>query len=406
MYRHGRVLREPKYVGPGSTLRWLYPVNVNNVWGYANPDGDIAIWFQFQWADAFHDGLARVIVGQRTGFVNEAGHLWVPPVWDWADRYREQHALVYHRGKFGYLNQSGDWQIAPRFSQALGFSQGFAAASLEPTEPIGYIDLRGQWIITPRFAYARSFHENLAVVRLAERQQEKIKSGPLAVIDLRGETKWVDSVGHVQEMGDFRQGWFRIRIGDRWGYMDQSWKVRIEAKYEDARDFHEDFAAAKQHGRWGFINMKGDWIIPATFDQAMDFSDGLAAIQRSDLWGFVDAAGRLRVAPQFRRVEPYQGELARVWFDAGSMFACIDGIGQVYWYPMAATDRVFEDTPKGLVKWKTTRQIPTRQAPDWRPETPTPYFPFWRQADMQELPRPQAWINRLPQPRESDGELR
>ena len=47
----------------------LYPININNVWGYANQDGEIIVLPEFDWCDVPHNRLMRVIMGGRTGFV-------------------------------------------------------------------------------------------------------------------------------------------------------------------------------------------------------------------------------------------------------------------------------------------------------------------------------------------------
>jgi WG containing repeat len=66
--------------------------------------------------------------------------------------------------------------------------------------------------------------------------------------------------------------------------------------------FSEGLAAVKIGGKWGYIDDQGSLVIPPKFAGAWFFSDGLASVkltERSPLWGFIDRKGDVVIQPQF-----------------------------------------------------------------------------------------------------------
>ncbi len=91
------------------------------------------------------------------------------------------------------------------------------------------------------------------------------------------------------------------------GYIDRSGKRVIQAKFSEARDFHEGRAVVRvagangEKGKYGYIDRSGRLVIPAKFEHADDFSEGLALVQqeKKSKCGFINADGNFVIAPQF-----------------------------------------------------------------------------------------------------------
>jgi hypothetical protein len=67
-------------------------------------------------------------------------------------------------------------------------------------------------------------------------------------------------------------------------------------------EFSEGLAAVKIGGKWGYIDQGGSLVIPPKFAGAWFFWEGLASVkldERSPLWGFVDRKGDVVIQPQF-----------------------------------------------------------------------------------------------------------
>lgn len=120
----------------------------------------------------------------------------------------------------------------PRFKDAGDFSEGLAAVQI--IKKYGYINLKGELAIKPQFIYANEFSEKLASVKMLLEGKEK------------------------------------------WGFIDKKGSFKIEAIYDETRNFKDGLCGVKLNEKWGFINKKGDVIIPFEFDYVEDFSFGTA----------------------------------------------------------------------------------------------------------------------------------
>lgn len=150
-------------------------------------------------------------------------------------------------------------------------------------------------------------------------------------------------------------GLFPICRDNLWGYIDRTGKVVIEPQYKTACDFSEGLAAFYVGGEWvedkgyggrkvpnggkfGYIDATGKLVIDARFDLAEKFSEGLAAVNLGGQWhpgppggmgppppppggkwGFIDKTGKIIVEPRFEHFEPAIGNfsegLAHVFSD-------------------------------------------------------------------------------------------
>jgi hypothetical protein len=105
----------------------------------------------------------------------------------------------------------------------------------------------------------------------------------------------------------------------RWGFIDETGKYVIEAKFVMVKPFSEGLAAVvfkeneSAYATVGYIDQSGRVVIPPQFSgegSAMgDFSEGLAAIHvykdRKDQWGYIDKSGKVVIQPQFTAAGPF-----------------------------------------------------------------------------------------------------
>lgn len=76
-----------------------------------------------------------------------------------------------------------------------------------------------------------------------------------------------------------------VMVDGKWGFVDASGQMVIEAQYEDARSFANGFAAVRIDGKWGFINTDGELVIEPQFENAKDFNDhGAVFVIRNGDW--------------------------------------------------------------------------------------------------------------------------
>ena len=57
--------------------------------------------------------------------------------------------------------------------------------------------------------------------------------------------------------------------------------------------------AFKKNDKWGFVDTTGKVVVEAKFDNAKSFSNGLAAVCQGEKWGFADQDGTVVIDCQF-----------------------------------------------------------------------------------------------------------
>lgn len=230
-------------------------------------------------------------------------------------------------GKWGFVDKDGKYVVNPQFQSVSFFSEGMAA--VENTDnKWGYIDETGAIIINPQYKQASSFSEELACV--------VVEGGMPQYIDSKGEMKFqIDA----ELAGDFHNGLAPVKIKEKWGYIDKTGTIKINAQFDNASMFSGDLAAVctidKKDStsyfgeqKWGFIDAEGKITITQQFKAVMPFSCSLAAATLDNKqWGFIDNTGKFIINPQFDMVLPFFNDIAAV--KQGKQWGYIDKTGKI-----------------------------------------------------------------------------
>lgn len=324
----------------------FFPIVINHWWGHMNQQGDIIIWPQFDWTDYEFDGLIRVVTDGRTGFINRAGGCAIPARYEWADRFSEGQAVVRENGKYGMIDKTGKLVLPTKADGALRFSEGFAAVQVG--DRCGFIDRRMAVVVEPRYARVRSFHDGLAMVQAPASPGEPANAGVLGYLDKRGRFAFLDEKRRFTDLGDFYDGLARAQAGGKWGFIDKSFKMRIDAQWDNVDDFSDGLAAVVRGGRVGYIDKSGKLVVPLGYRTGEQFSEGLAMVEADQKWGFVNRTGDARVPPTFAWAEPYFRRYARVATEPN--FAYIGVNGNEVWHPRRPFDAIWDRTTGGLAR--------------------------------------------------------
>jgi len=137
----------------------LDPVQIGDLWGFADSHDYLRIPAIYQHAGEFSEGLARVCRDDSWGFIDLAGKEVIELRFSSVGDFSEGRALADYL-RFGYLNRVGDWVLRPRFQAASPFREGVAAVKLDGKW--GYIQTNGDWFILPRFEDAKPFQNGRA----------------------------------------------------------------------------------------------------------------------------------------------------------------------------------------------------------------------------------------------------
>ena len=164
--------------------------------------------------------------------------------------------------KWGYINHKVEIVIKPQFDDTKMFSDGLAAIKI--SDKWGYINLGGEVVIKPQFSYAGIFSRPAGEVPAIE-GLAFVEIGLFEKGFINREGKFFDNVG------TFSEGLRSVKIGDKWGYINQVGKIVIEPQFDGAKIFSEGLAAIKISDKWGYINPGGEVVIKPQFDDARFF---------------------------------------------------------------------------------------------------------------------------------------
>lgn len=200
----------------------------------------------------------------------------------------------------------------------------------------GYIDKNGKWVIEPQFYYANEFVENgLAEVIINGKTEfinvsGNIVSKPQTTISEVNKPKKKElicfKVGSNNTSNNTNRQNYTYQDGDemveiaepiqsqnyKYGFKDQTGKIVIEPKFEEASDFTEDgLARIKLNGKYGYIDKTGKIVIEPKYDFISSYlNDDLLLIRVNYKWGYINKTGKIVIEPKFDELDHFRDGLA------------------------------------------------------------------------------------------------
>ena len=281
----------------------LIPVSSNGEkWGYINHKGEYIINPQFENADFFSNGLAKVIYNGKTGYINKKGEYVISATYKSGTTFKDGLALVVAEGeRITCIDTKGDKKfVLDGAEYAREFSEGLAWFYTEDRK-IGFIDNSGKIVIKAQFEDASPFSEGFAVIY----QDRKY-----GFIDKTGKIVINSQFGSVQ---NFSEGMAAFSDGRQMGYINTKGAYTINPQFDYASSFSNGMAAIMQGETWGYINKIGRLVINPHFFNVSSFSDGLAAVFDGDRWGYIGKDGAFVIYPQFEYTGDFYNGIAPVY---------------------------------------------------------------------------------------------
>lgn len=310
---------EPAFEELGVYSEGLVSARSGDGIGFVDRNGSIRIPFDFekdpQVMPVFRSGLAAVRKGSVWGYVDRQGRWQIPPAFDVAWDFRDAYALVETRHGYFVIDRCGEtvtkldvWDIRRMpdwiknwncfrcvFSgkaDSPGFYEGcvnwrgetvFPAIHNQITEfvddiagfcdsdsgvtsesPWGLTDIKGNILRAPEYLLMTHFSEGLAGAARSLSPSGWIDE--FGFIDTSGE--WVIAP-RFREVYPFSEGLARVAIGDpcneygevlgqrRYGFIDRSGDMVIEATLSKVSDFAGDHSIGEREGRTIVLNRHG-----------------------------------------------------------------------------------------------------------------------------------------------------
>lgn len=281
----------------------LIPVsNDGGRWGYIDHKGEYVINPQFEDADHFSDGLAKIKSADgKTGYINKKGEYVIPATYKSGTAFGDGLAFVVAEGGFPTcIDKNGETRFtlnAARYVSA--FSEGLATFIAEDGK-YGFVDKTGKVVVNAQFDGASLFSGNYARI---------LQKSELGFIDKTGK---ITINPQFSEVGNFSEGKAAFSNGSNWGFIDKRGTYIINPMFDNAGRFNNGLAVIRQGKSYGYIDKDGKLVVNPQFDNASSFSDGLAAVQSAGKWGFINKEGKYEINPQFEYAADFHDGIALV----------------------------------------------------------------------------------------------
>ena len=241
---------------------------------------------KYKYCKDFIDGAAIAVQQHSPGFsyglIDERGVDIFPPIFRSINYVADGLYKFKINNLYGLFNKSGEIILHNKYSYIGKFEENIALTAIKETidnkeyKLFGLIDINGQVIIPPMCEFIGNRINGYATI---------CQCGKWGIINLR--THNIIFVNNVSYIGCLNDGLFRFNRdgvfddkshkvkGGKWGYINESGEIAIEAVYDDAKRFSEGLAPIKIDNRWGFINKDGEVIIPIEYNSVeREYTDG------------------------------------------------------------------------------------------------------------------------------------
>lgn len=251
----------------------------------------------------------------KWGYIDTSGNLKLKDLYDDCRDFKDNHAVVRVGGRWGLINRTGIPTIPIQYKGVWSLSEGLARV-MTFEDSIGFMDANANWVIPPQFGEAQDFKEGLARVRVGDKY---------GYINPKGE--WIIPAEYVSASPTFEQGYSVVKKISNYGLIDTKGKTIIPFDYQRITTPKFGLCKVKKQGKFGYLNLKGEVIIPFKFSTGRDFEGGYAAVKESDYYGLISIQGEYAVDPIYDQIW-YAGENRWAVRD-GAQYGFIDETGDI-----------------------------------------------------------------------------
>lgn len=104
----------------------------------------------------------------------------------------------------------------------------------------------------------------------------------------------------------FNEGFAAVKIGNKWGYINEKGEFLIEPKFDKAYFFVNNFAWVVKNKKYGFIKLDGSYLIEPKFDKAISFQDNVAMVKADNKWSYIKTDGSPLFIYKFNNVHSFK----------------------------------------------------------------------------------------------------
>ena len=160
------------------TTHCLFPVKLNNKWGFIDNNQKLTIPYQFDSVGYFSEDLALAEHDGLWGYIDNKGTFFITPQFQYAEPFSCGLAKVSSNDpKFPtvFINKDGSIAFKSKYRNVYGFT--YNRAIVKDEKNIFYLDKAGKIIIKTKYPYGDLFYDGIALIWSSDKAEYIDTSG-------------------------------------------------------------------------------------------------------------------------------------------------------------------------------------------------------------------------------------
>lgn len=309
--------------------------------GFVDDAGRVVVQPDYDWAEAFAGGLARVKVRGRYGALDRFGRLAVAAEWDYLSPFVGGRAVAVVGGRHGVVDGLGQQTVAAKYAALLPLADGMYLADVSPPDaaldggrleveegrpaPVralsgrwGVLRASDIWAVTPKFREVRPFAEGFAGGAFWGRPAHKWQ-----LLSGRGEPLGAAVYDQVETASG---GVAVVRTANQWNAIDATGRLLLPPESEAVRRRPDGLVSYQLAGRVGLVGREGRLAVPPKFDRIGTFEGDRARAERDGVVTWIGPNGETVAAPEGEAQAPPRGAATKSSAARGRIVTCEDGL--------------------------------------------------------------------------------
>ena len=167
------------------------------------------------------------------------------------------------------------------------------------------------FLITPRKDFEEIYYD--AMIEAQEAIDDAIDEAQETIEQASNSTKAVVT-GYDYVYSPEENGWCKVELNDKYGYIDANGKEIIKPKYDYIYSPEDNgWRKVELNDKYGFVNSSGKEVVSVKYDYIYSEDDnGWRKVEIDDKKGYIDASGKEIIPPVYDYIYSWSGGLLKV----------------------------------------------------------------------------------------------
>lgn len=167
------------------------------------------------------------------------------------------------------------------------------------------------FLITPRKDFEEIYYDDM--IEAQEAIDDAIDEAQETIEQASNSTKTVVT-GYDYVYSPEEDGWCKVELNDKYGYIDANGKEIIKPKYDYIYSPEDNgWRKVELNDKYGFVNSSGKEVVSIKYDYIYSEDDnGWRKVEIDDKKGYIDASGKEIIPPVYDYIYSWSGGLLKV----------------------------------------------------------------------------------------------